>query len=63
MPKEVLQQIILSKKRVGKPRESWEDGVREDGIMLLGTQASKTKAKCREFWRQCMEGAKALFWL
>jgi hypothetical protein len=35
MPKEVLQQIIHSKRGVGKPRESWEDGVRDDGIMLV----------------------------
>ena len=47
MAKEVLQQIH-SKRRVGKPRERWEDGVRDDGIMLLGTQASKTKAKGKE---------------
>jgi hypothetical protein len=41
MAKEVLQQIIHSKRRVGKPKERWEDGVRDDGIMLLGTQASE----------------------
>ena len=41
--KGVLQQIIHSKKRVGKPKERWEDGVRDD-IMLLGKQASKTEA-------------------
>jgi hypothetical protein len=45
MAKGVLQQIIHSKRRVGNPRERWEDGVRDDGIMLFGTQASKTKAK------------------
>jgi len=43
MANEVLQEIIHSKRRVGKPRKSWEDGVRDDGIMLLGTQASKLK--------------------
>jgi hypothetical protein len=59
MAKEVLQQISHSKRRVGKPRERWEDGVRDDGIMLLGTQPSKTKAKDRESWRQCIEWAKA----
>ena len=59
MLNKVLQQIIHSKRRVGKPREMWEDGVRDDGIMLLGMQASKTKAKDREFWKQCIEGAKA----
>jgi len=62
MPKEVLQQIH-SKRRVGKPRERWDDGVREDGIMLLGTQASQTEAKGRESWKQCIEGAKARFGL
>jgi hypothetical protein len=41
MAKGVLQQIIHSKRRVGNPRERWEDGVRDDGIMLLGTPASK----------------------
>ena len=46
--KRVLQQIIDSKRRVGKPRESWEDGMRDDGIMLLGTQALKTTAWKRE---------------
>jgi hypothetical protein len=43
-----MQQIIHSKRRVGKCRKRWEDGVREDGIALLGTQAWKTKAKYRE---------------
>jgi len=63
MAKEVLQQIIHSKRRVGKPSERWEDGVRDDGIMLLGTEASETKAKGRESGRQCIEGAKARFGL
>jgi len=63
MAKEVLQQIINSKRRVGKPKERWEDGVRDDVIMLLGTQASKNKAKNRKSWRQCIEGAKAIFGL
>jgi hypothetical protein len=63
MPKEVLQQIIHSKRREGNPREMWEDGVADDGIMLLGTQASETGAKGRECWRQCIEGAKARFGL
>ena len=62
MAKEVLQQIIDSKRRVGKPRERWEDGVRDDGIMLLDTQASKTKANDRESWGQCIERAKGKFW-
>ena len=43
MANEVLQEIIHIKKRVGKPRKIWEDGVRDDGIMLLGTQASNLK--------------------
>jgi len=43
MAKEVLQQIIHSKRRVGKLRVRWEDGVRDDGIMLLGTQLQKLK--------------------
>ena len=63
MPKEVLQQIIHSKRRVGKPRERWEDGVRDDSIMLLGTPASKSKGKGRESWKQCIEGVKAIFGL
>ena len=46
--KGVLQQIIHSKRRVGKPREIWEDEVRDGGIMVLGTQTAKTKAKARE---------------
>jgi len=41
--KGVLQQIIDSKRRVGKPKERWEHGLRDDGIMLLGKQASKIK--------------------
>jgi hypothetical protein len=39
MAQEVLQQIFYSNRRVGNPREGWEDGVRDNGIMLLGTQA------------------------
>ena len=61
MPKEVLQQIIRNKIRVGKPREMWDDGGKDDGIMLLGTQASNTKAKYKESWKQCILGAKARF--
>jgi hypothetical protein len=34
--KGVLQQIIDNKRRVGKPKKRWEDGVRDDGIMLKG---------------------------
>jgi hypothetical protein len=52
-----------SKRRVGKPKEWWEDGVRDDGIMLLGTQASKSKTKYMESWWQCIEGSKARFGL
>jgi hypothetical protein len=37
----------------------WEDGVRDDGVVLLGTRACKTKAKGRESWRQRIEEAKA----
>jgi hypothetical protein len=44
---------------VGKPRKRWEDGMREDTIMLLGTQAWKTKAKGRESSKQHFEEAKA----
>jgi len=63
MAKKVLQQIIHSKRRVGKPRERWEDRVRDDGIMLLGTQTAKIKIEDRESWRQCIVGAKARFGL
>jgi hypothetical protein len=36
MPKKkALQQIIHRKKRVGKPRKRWKDGVRDDAIVLL----------------------------
>ena len=61
MAKEVLQQIIHRNRRVGKLSKRWEDGVRDDGIMLLGTLASKTEAKDRESWRQCIKGTKAKF--
>ena len=56
-----VQQIVHSKRRVGKCRERGEGGVRDDGIMLLGTLASETEANDRESWRQCIEGAKARF--
>jgi hypothetical protein len=56
-----LQQTSHSKRRVGKPRKSLEDGMTEDAIALLGTRAWKTKAKDRESWRQCMNKAKAQF--
>jgi hypothetical protein len=46
-PKKALQQIVHSKRRVGRPRKKWEDGVREDAIVLLVTQAWKTTAKDR----------------
>jgi hypothetical protein len=49
IPKKAVQQTIHSKRRVGKPRKRWEDGVREDAIELLGMRAWKIKAKEREF--------------
>ena len=63
IPKKALQQTIHSKRRVGKPRKRWEDGVGEDAIMLLDTQAWKTKAKDKQSWRQRIEEAKARFGL
>jgi hypothetical protein len=46
-----------------KPQEKWEDGVREDVVVLLGTRAWKTEAKDKESWRQRIEEAKARFGL
>jgi hypothetical protein len=34
MPKEALQQTVHGKRRVGKSRKRWEDGVREDAVEL-----------------------------
>jgi hypothetical protein len=45
MPKKALQQTIHSKRQVGKPRKSWEDGVREDAVELLGYGLGKLKPK------------------
>jgi len=33
---------------IRKPRKIWEDGMREDAVVLRDTWASKTKAKDRE---------------
>jgi hypothetical protein len=59
VPTKALQQTIHSKRRVKKHWKRWEDGVREDPIMLLATWAWKTKTKDRESWWQCIEKAKA----
>jgi hypothetical protein len=61
MPKKALQQTIHGKRRVGKPRKRWEDGVTEDAVELLGIRAWKSKAKDREFWRHRIEEAKARY--
>jgi hypothetical protein len=61
--KKALQQTIYGKRAVGKHRKRWEDAVWEDSIKLLGMKAWKTKAKDREFWRQCIDEAKARYWL
>jgi hypothetical protein len=55
-PKGVLQKIFHSKRRVGKSREKWEDGVRDDGIMLLVTRASENKAKDIESGGNALRG-------
>jgi hypothetical protein len=55
IPKKALQQTTYGKTAVGKPRKRWEDAVQEDSIKLLGTKVWKTKAKDREFWRQCTQ--------
>jgi hypothetical protein len=62
-PKKALQQTIYGKRATGKPGKRWEDAVQEDSIKLLGTKAWKTKAKDRQFWRQCIEEAKAQYGL
>jgi len=38
------QQTFHIKRRVGKSRKRWEDGVIEDAIALLGTWPWKTKS-------------------
>jgi hypothetical protein len=35
----------------------------EDSVKLLGTKALKIRAKDRQFWRQCIEEAKARYGL
>jgi hypothetical protein len=62
-PKKALQQTIHSKRRIGKPRKSWEDGVTEDAVTLLVAWYWKTTAKDRVSWRQCIEEAKARYGL
>jgi len=59
IPTKALQQTIHSKRRVNKHWKGWEDGVREDPGMLLGTWAWKTETKDRESWWPCVEKAKA----
>jgi hypothetical protein len=34
------------------PRKRWEDGVREDAVVLFGTRVWKTIAKDKGSWRQ-----------
>ena len=62
VPRKTLQQTIHCKRRIGKPRKRWEDGMREDAVMLLGLLAWKTKAKGRESWRQRMGGGQGSIW-
>jgi hypothetical protein len=46
---------------MGKPRERWEDDVRQDAVELLGTRAWKTKVKDTERWKQRIEQTNARF--
>jgi hypothetical protein len=59
IPTEALQQTIHNKRRVNKYWKGWEDGVREDPVMLLGTWSWKTETKDGEFWWPCIEKTKA----
>lgn len=63
IPKKVLQQTIYGKRRRGKPKRRWEEAVREDAESLLKVKPWKTKAKDRDFWRRCINEAKARFGL
>ena len=45
IPKKALQPTIHSKRSMGKPWKRREDGVTENAITLLVTQAGKTKPK------------------
>jgi hypothetical protein len=61
--KKALQQTVHCRRWVANPRKRWEDGVREGAAELLAIQTWKTKVKKREFWRQCIEEAKAWYGL
>jgi hypothetical protein len=52
---------IHSKRRLGKPKKRWADGVREDAVALH--ELGKQKPKIRESWRQRTEEADARFGL
>jgi hypothetical protein len=45
IPKKALQPTIHRKRRVGKPRKRWEDGVTDNAITLLVTRVGKTTPK------------------
>jgi hypothetical protein len=59
IPTKALQHTIHSKRRVKKHWKRWEDGVREDPVILRGTWALKTETKDTESWGQCIETARA----
>jgi hypothetical protein len=59
IPKKALQQTVYGKRAVRKTRKRWEDAGWEDCTKLFGMQAWKSKAKDRQFWRQCIEESKA----
>jgi hypothetical protein len=57
IPKRVLYMNLASTRPRGKPRNRWQDGVREDG-KRVGGEEWQEKVYNREEWKQLLENGK-----
>lgn len=56
-PKKVLEAQMFDKRRVGRPKMRWIDGVANDARSLLGVRNWKLAAQNREDWRTMLKEA------
>jgi hypothetical protein len=57
IPKAVLYTNLRTRRLRGRPRNRWQDGVREDG-RIVGGEVSKEKAHNREEWKKLLRTAR-----
>ena len=63
IPKRIMTGTPGGRRRVGRPRLRWQDGVSTDAVTLLGEHNWRSAAEDRVVWRRQIGEAKARYGL